>query len=90
MKIASNGAIPKSFVARADAHCFLFRPCAIPSVCLVDAARPHRVGARYPTRPFVSSMPARRGPEARATMETLRIEDRSAGERWSPVNPTET
>ncbi len=55
MKIASNGGIPKSSVARADVHCFLFRPCAIPPVCLVDATRPRR---------------ARRGPEARAPRET--------------------
>ena len=54
MKIASNGGIPKSSVARADVHCFLFRPCAIPPVCLVDATRPRR---------------ARRGPEARAPRE---------------------
>ena len=56
MKIASNGGIPKSSVARADVHCFLFRPCAIPPVCLVDATRPRR---------------ARRGPAARAPREPL-------------------
>jgi hypothetical protein len=30
MKIASNGGIPKSSVARAEVHCFLCQPCAIP------------------------------------------------------------
>ncbi len=45
MKIASKKAIPNSSVARAEVHCFLRQPCAIPPVCLVDAAIPRRVGA---------------------------------------------
>jgi hypothetical protein len=45
MKIASNGGIPKSSVARAEAHCTPFRPCAIPPVCLIDGARHRLVGA---------------------------------------------
>jgi len=65
MKIASNGGIPKSSVARADVHCFLFRPCAIPPVCLVDATRPRR---------------ARRGPEARAPRENSMCSSSSTGE----------
>ena len=65
MKIASNGGIPKSSVARADVHCFLFRPCAIPPVCLVDATRPRR---------------ARRGPEARAPRENSMYSSSSTGE----------
>jgi len=35
MKIASKKAIPNSSVARADVHCFLFRPCAIPLFVLL-------------------------------------------------------
>jgi hypothetical protein len=30
MKIASNRAMPNSSVARAEAHCTPFRPCAVP------------------------------------------------------------
>ncbi len=76
MKPKRNGEIPNSSAARAEAHCFSFRPCTAHPVCIADDTCPCPVGAdSKPAHRIQYSCPTRAsGPRTRSNRGSRRQE----------------